>query len=189
MPVPYRSVPKAASEGCAAYLDAVWLRSERTLYAALLLLDGRGQPLEFLYNHLVAPGGFLWPEEQVAALSVAELAHSLFAACRRDPDLLLCLDTLGQTETLRTEIAPMVPFAQVILGVGDAPTEIVWLNTPPADGSRATQLIGELQRRNFLSEPFERIHYGLREVYPQAPWPIVSREKSRRTPQTERKAP
>ena len=170
MPVPYRKAPKAAGEGCAAYLDAVWFRSIRTCYAALLLLDGRGQPLEFLHNHIVAPSGFLWPDQQVTALGIADLAHSLFAACRRDPDLIFCLETFGTPEFCRTEIAPVIPFAQVVPGAEDFPDSLAWLNDPPSPGMRAFTLAQELEKRGFLIEPFQRIRYGLREIYPDAPW-------------------
>ena len=170
MPVPYRKTPKAAEEGSAAYLDVVYLRSTQTFYAALLLLDGRGQPLEFLHNHLTAPSGFLWPEERVAAFGAVELAHSLFAACRRDPDLLICPAALGSPEFCRNEIAPSLPFAQITPGSENIPDEWTWINEPPAPGMRANGLAQELQKRGFLFEPFQRIRYGLKEIYPDAPW-------------------
>jgi len=44
MPIPYRKTPRVAKEGIAAYLDIYWLRSVRTFYGALLLIDGRGNP-------------------------------------------------------------------------------------------------------------------------------------------------
>ena len=35
---------------------------------------------------------------------------------------------------------------------------------------RAQALAQELQKRGFLSEPFQRIRYGLKEIYPDASW-------------------
>lgn len=62
MPIPYRKVPRADEDGVAAFLDVVWLKAARTFHGGLLLLDSRGRPLEFVYNTLTAPTGFLWPE-------------------------------------------------------------------------------------------------------------------------------
>jgi hypothetical protein len=171
MPLPYRKTPRAAQEGCAAYLDVVWLRPARAFYGALLLTDGRGQPLEFLHNSLTAPSGFLWPDDLVMARAVAALAHSLFDACRSEPDLLLCLDALGSPEFCRTELTPSIPFARIVPATEDAPAEWGWVNEPPAPGMRAQALYQELTRRGFVEEPFQRLRQGLREVYPDAPWP------------------
>jgi hypothetical protein len=170
MPVPYRKLPKAAHTGCAAYLDVLWLRSERTFYGALLLMDGRGQPLEFVHNALTAPGGFLWPEEQVRATGIAMLSHSLFEACQREPDLLICLATLGSPEFCRTELAPAIPFGQITPAHDEIPVEWGWINEPPSPGMRAHALYQELSQRGFALEPFERLHEGLRIAYSQAPW-------------------
>src|SRR5579884_3283368 len=170
MPVPYRKTPKAAEIGCAAYLDIFWIRSAHTFYGALLLVDGRGQPMEFVHNTLTAPSGFLWPEEQVKAVGVAMLAHSLFDACRREPDLLVCQATLGTPDYCRVQLAPAIPFAQVAPATEDDPAEWIWINEPPTPGMRAYALYQELSRRGFALEPFERLYEGLRTVYPQSPW-------------------
>jgi len=170
MPVPYRKTPKAVEIGCAAYLDVVFLRSVGAYYGALLLMDGRGQPQEFVHNTLNAPTGFLWPEAKVRSLAVAALARSLFDACRREPDLLVCLSSLGTPEFCRIELAPMIPFAQITPAHDDVPAEWNWINDPPAAGMRADALYHELAKRGFILEPFERLRDGLRIVYPQAPW-------------------
>ena len=60
MPVPYRKLPRAAQEGIAAFVEVQRSRTARQLVGALLLIDGRGQPLEFVHNVVDAPGGFLW---------------------------------------------------------------------------------------------------------------------------------
>src|SRR5258707_14119696 len=113
MPVPYRKTPRAAETGCAAYLDVVWLPSSRTFFGGLLMLDGKGQPMEFVHNTLTAPLDPLWPDEKLRPSAIAELAHTLFDACRRDPDLLVCSSAVGTPEFCRTELAPAIPLAQV----------------------------------------------------------------------------
>ena len=170
MPVPYRKAPKSAASHCAAYLDVVWLRSTRTFYAGLLLIDSRGQPLEFVHNTLLAPGGFLWPEDQVRNLGVATLCHSLFDTCQREPELLVCRNTLGPPAYCKSDIAPSIPFAQVIESHNGEPAAWNWINEPPSPGMSAHMLGDTLRSRGLAVEPFTRIRLGLREVYPQAPW-------------------
>jgi hypothetical protein len=175
MPVPYRKTPRPAEIGCAAYLDVVWLPSERALYGGLLLIDGRGQPQEFVHNRLSAPSGFLWPEEQVRALGTANLAHTLFDACEREPDLLLCPASLGSPEFCRSEIAPVIPFARVVPAKDEFPAEWAWVNDSPTPGMKAHALSQELTRRGFVTEPFERLRIGLVIAYPDAPWEEAGR--------------
>lgn len=179
MSVPYRKPSQTTSTTCAAYLDILWLRSERTFYGAILIIDGRGQPLEFVYNTLSSPAGFLWPEDQVRALGIVSLAHSLFDACRREPDLLVCRNALGASRFLREEVAPSIPFAQVApsipftqdaTGGSSSPATWNWINEPPGTGMPAYQLSQELQKRGFVLEPFQRLRKGLQESYPKAPW-------------------
>jgi hypothetical protein len=170
MSVPYRKPSHKTSISCAAYLDILWLRSEHAFYGALLLIDGRGQPQEFVHNTLSSPAGFLWPEDQVRELGTVSLAHSLFDACRREPDLLICRDTLGPPSFLREEIAPSIPFAQVAPGGSSSPAAWNWINDAPGIGMPAYHLAQELQQRGFVLEPFQRLRKGLQELYPKARW-------------------
>lgn len=170
MPVPYRRTPRAAEYGLAAYLDAVWLPTDRTLYGGILVLDGKGQPQEFVHNILAAPSGILWPDEKALEIGIPMLAHSLFDACRREPDVLVCLASLGPPEFLRVELAPSIPFAQVSPPREGIPAEWGWLNNAPTPGMRAYIVADELARRGFIVEPFERLRSALRLVYPQATW-------------------
>ena len=168
MPVPYRKMPRAAQEGIAAFVDVQRSRTARQLVGALLLIDGRGQPLEFVHNVVDAPGGFLWPEEKVRAVGTVVLVHSLFDACQREPDLLVCRDTLGSADFCREELAPSIPFAQVAEGEEDAPLAWSWINEPPGPGMRAHVLYEHLAKRGFVEEPFARLRDGLRIAYPEA---------------------
>jgi hypothetical protein len=170
MPVPYRKTPRPAETGCAAYLDVVWLRAVRTFVGGLLLMDGRGQPLEFVHNRLTAPSGFLWSEEQIIAQGTASLSHSLFEACEREPDMLICPASLGSPEFCRTELAPVIPFARIVPSAGEIPAEWAWVNEAPSPGMRAYALHEALARRGFVTEPFERLRMGLQIAYPDAGW-------------------
>jgi hypothetical protein len=170
MPVPYKKRPRATREGCVAYLDVLALGPPTTFYAALLLLDSRGQPLEFVHNSLSTPSGFLWPEDRSREWATASLAHSLFDACRREPELLLCPSTLGTPEFCATELAPSLPCA-LLTPDEEEGTAWTWVNDPPTPGMAAWTLTEELRRRGYLMEAFARLRRGLREVYPEAPWP------------------
>jgi hypothetical protein len=162
--IPYRRVPLVSETGIAAFLDVNPATSDTLLIGALLLMDTRGQPLEFVHNAVPVPDGFLWPRDRVDTMAVAALARSLFDACRREPDLLLCLPSLGDAGALRAELAPSIPFA-LVPGEGDDAAAWTWVNDPPSPGMRASVVREELIRRGLVWEPFSRIRNGLREIY------------------------
>lgn len=170
MPLPYRKTPKLSASHCAAYVDVVCIRSSRTFYGALLIIDSRGQPLECVHNTLVAPAGFLWPEEHVRSLGIATLCHSLFEVCNAEPELLECRESLGTPSYCMTEIDPVIPFAQVVETKDGSPSAWNWINNPPSPAMGAHSLGETLRARGFATEPFARIRQGLCEVYPQVPW-------------------
>jgi hypothetical protein len=135
------------------------------LLGALLLVDRRGRPLEFVHNRTDPPGGWMWPNELQVKACAAAIAHSLFDACRREPDLVLCKRTLGPNDFLRTQLAPSIPML-VIWAAAEGEIHWEWVNDPPTPGMRSHALAPELESRGFLFEPFHRIVRGLRELYP-----------------------
>lgn len=166
MPIPYRKTPRAAEIGLAAYIDILWEPENRTFYGGLLLIDGKGQPQEFVHNVLSAPSGLGWTEEKIQYTGISTLTHSLFDACRREPHLIVSLSTLGSPEYCNNEIAPAIPFAQVILPKEGMPAEWNWINTTPSSGMRASIIAEELIKRGLIAEPFERLREALKIVYP-----------------------
>lgn len=164
MAVPYRKSRATLEDGCAAYLDVV-AGHDGALLGAILLMDGRGRPLEFVHNRTEPPGGWMWPDELQRKASVAAVAHSLFDACRHDPDLLACKHTLGTLDYVRSDIAPSIPMLMVS---PNDEGEIVWqwVNDPPTPGMKAYTLAPQLEARGFLLEPFSRAETGLQELYP-----------------------
>lgn len=167
MPVPHR---RPAESGLAAFLEVSWLEPARTLYGALLVIDAEGGPLEFVFNSLAAPAGFLWPESQVRRQGVPALVRTLFSGCRRDPDLLVAAASLGDPEFCRRELAPSIPFALVQEATPPDLPQWTWLNSQPTPAMRAHSLALALQQRGLASEPLERVRAGLREVFPHAAW-------------------
>jgi hypothetical protein len=156
--------------GLAAFIDVVWLEPDHSLYAGLLIIDAIGQPVEFVHNVAVAPQGILWDSASSVKLGTPRLVHSLFDTCRREPDLLVALPTLGDGDFINAEIAPAVPFAQVTPAQDGLPAEWTWVNTPPASGMRASFVAAELERRGLFIEPFARLREAMHIVYPQATW-------------------
>jgi hypothetical protein len=171
MPIPYRRTPRAAEIGQAAFFDVIWSEEDRALYGGLLIIDGKGQPLEFVHNSAAAPSGELGPEGKMLLLGIAAVAHSLFDGCRRDPDLLVCLASLAPPGFCRAELAPMLPFAQVVPETDTTPAEWGWVNEPPTSAMRAAILAEELLRRGMVVEPFVRLRLALRALYANARWP------------------
>jgi hypothetical protein len=162
MPIPHATPGRTLREGCAAYLDV--LVGRRELLGGLLLLDAAGRPLEFVHNRVELPDDPLWPPALCGGVLV-ELVHSLFAGCRREPDLVACLPTLGSAEFLREELAPVIPFALVERATPAEPASWSWLNEPPLPAMRAARVAAEVCRRGLLEEPFERLALALGEVY------------------------
>jgi hypothetical protein len=151
----------------AAFVDVKWIETEHTLYAGLLIIDGLGQPVEFVHNFAVAPTGIPWSPANSVRLATPRIVHSLFDTCRREPDLIVALPSLGDADYLTAEISPALPFALVVPAEGALPAEWSWINTPPTPGMRASFVAAELERRGLFMEPFSRLEAALRLVYPR----------------------
>ena len=171
MPITYRQATKSSQSQSAGYIEIVWVPDKRTFYGGLFVMDAKGQPLEFVYNTLIAPTGFLWPADQVRSLGIAELSHSLFKACRLEPLILVCRTSLGTPDYCKTAIAPLIPFAQIDKSPADDLAAWIWVNGQPPPASAAFMLAEDLRAHGFMIEPFERMLRGLAELYPNVPWP------------------
>ncbi|GMV37708.1 MAG: hypothetical protein AMXMBFR61_22160 [Fimbriimonadales bacterium] len=165
MPIPYHRIPHTTAAPLAAYLLVTVGRSAKELLAGLLVIDGRGQPVEFVHNSIEVPSGLLWPEPGVEAAGSAALAHSLFEACRAEPDLLVVEEGLGTPQYVRTNVAPLIPTCVVSPPESSGVNEFAWVNDAPSQGAPATLLLRELVERGFLREPFERVRRALAETY------------------------
>lgn len=153
MPVPYQPPLPAAADGRAGYVDL--LADGARLLAGLLLIDGLGRPVEFVHNHADVDTGADW-SRAVPTTIVPALIHSLFDACRGEPDLLCISSRVGPSEYCRTVLAPAVPCLVLDLETG----ETTWLS-PPSAHLRGRQVAQELERRGLTKEPFERLLAGL----------------------------
>jgi hypothetical protein len=167
MAVPYRKTPRAVATGLAAFIDTIWIEPERTLYGGLLVIDGLGQPVEFVHNIAIAPTGIAWDAENCVKLGTPRLIHTLFDTCRREPDLIVAQSSFGDADFINAEIAPALPFALVTPAQDALPAEWSWINTPPTPDMRASFVAAELERRDLFIEPFSRLAEALRVIYPQ----------------------
>jgi hypothetical protein len=163
MAVPYRRSRATQEDGCAAYLDVI-AGHDDALLGALLLMDSRGRPLEFIHNRTESAGDWMWATDLPQEVCKAALVHSLYDACRREPDLLVCKHTVGPLDFLRSEMAPSIPMLMVSPNE-DGEIAWQWVNDPPTPGMRAHALAPRLEARGFLLEPFGRLRTGLRELY------------------------
>ena len=173
MPITYRQPPKSSQSQCSAYIEVLWAPEKSTFYGGLLIMDAKGQPLEFVHNTLTAPSGFLWPPDRIRTLGVAELCHSVFKACRLEPLILVCQSSLGTPDYCKSAIAPSIPFAQIGNSASEREFEWIWVNGQPPPASAAFMLAQDLMSHGFVTEPFHRVRSGLVELYPDVPWPAT----------------
>lgn len=181
MPIPFRT---AAAEdeldalGEAGFLKIDYCAVGPSYLGALLLVNARGEPVEFTYSRVETPFAVLWRPDDVRRFAARTLAVSLLSLCPRVPRLLLCLAEEVERELFEQDVQLSVPTCRVARAVGATPVtnraalappaptaDLFWLSgTPPAE-SEPARLLHELTRRGFDIEPFDRASRGLREVY------------------------
>jgi hypothetical protein len=155
-------------------------------YAALLFLNARGEPLEFVYNRVELMSDVLWRPTDRARSAVRRLAVTLFHEATLTPSLLLCrADAIdphlfGPTGQITLSIpVGRIATQEEAVGFSGAEqqedvetadssgeireTHVFWAPAAP-DGAPA-DLFARLARRGLLLEPFERAGRGLRELY------------------------
>ncbi len=180
MPVPYRDVDDVDELGAAAFLKIVSAPGSPEYYAALFLVNARGEPLEFTYNRLTVPQSFLWRPGDLRRFAERRLVISLFSACPLAPAVLLCSAREVAPDLFTREVEVGVPVGRIapasetvpystdeVAEPLDAPepTNLFWLRGPPPEDAPARQLVRELIRRSLILDPFERAAKGLTEVY------------------------
>lgn len=168
MPVPYRKRPASSAPAYAAFVSATVPNEGGTIFGGLLVIDGRGQPIEFVHNSIQTPTGFLWPRDTVRSSAMTALIISLFDACATEPALLFCDAAVGTAEFIRSHLSPTIACAVPQPGNGELPPDCAWVRDAPTGGSAAAFLFEDLRNGGYLLEPFERVRKGLAEVYPAA---------------------
>lgn len=188
MPIPFHDAEDVEELGFAAFLRIETAgpgSAERR--GALLFLNARGEPLEFVYNRIELLSSVLWRPTDRETAAARRLALTLFHAATLTPALLFC-----QAETIVPGF--FAPGGQIVLHVptarlatdaeltgaqesealetvdadGVARRAHVFWEAEPPEGS-AADLFARLAERGLLLEPFERAARGLSEAYGEPP--------------------
>jgi len=144
-------------------------------YGALLFLNARGEPQEFVFNRLVLLNAQLWRAPDREAGAARRLCASLFPTASLSPQFLmfrleeLCAEFFEGESGLRLDI----PVAGVSVcgeeegaletfdGAGEACfVRVEWTSEAPQ-----SPLFDLLVKRGLIVEPFNRAAAGLREAY------------------------
>jgi hypothetical protein len=187
LPIPFHDTEEIETLGAVAFLHIEQpAPGSPERYGALLFINARGEPLEFVYNRLELMSDLLWRPLDRARSAVRRLALTLFQAAKLNPALLLCradavdphlFGPAGQV-ALEIPVGRVATAAEVVGYAGSEQRETVetadsegeihevhlfWTPGPPAGA--AADLFVRLAERGLLLEPFERAGEGLRAVF------------------------
>ena len=180
MPIPHRDADDLNELGAAGYLKIEPTSIGAGYLGALLLINARGEPIEFAYNRIETPHTFLWREADVKRHAERKLTASLLEICSRTPRILLCLAEEVGSDLFCQDIQLSIPVCRIAPAMRPTPfsgqetqeaTEtsepmhLFWFPGRPQHDSIERRLLYELTSRGLLVEPFERAAIGLREVY------------------------
>jgi hypothetical protein len=187
LPIPFHDTEDIEALGAAAFLHVEQpAPGSPQRYGALLFINARGEPLEFVYNRIELLSDVLWRPVDRSRSAVRRLAVTLFHEATLTPALLLCradaIDPhlfgptghvaltvpVGRVATAAEAVGYAGSEQQERVETADSSGEILethvfWTPAPP-DGA-AAGLFARLAARGLLLEPFERAGKGLRELY------------------------
>jgi hypothetical protein len=185
VPIPFHDVGDVDELGSAGFLKLEVVADERATVSAvagLLVINARGEPLEFAFNRAELRHRELWGERLARGHLQRRLVTSLLSVSSYDPRLLACLEDEIDTDLFGSELrveVPIVRFGAFVPGnrvvdhltgeVLDESAPLIpctWQPAPPSDDTAAHRLFERLGAHGLLLEPFERASLGLREVYP-----------------------
>ena len=180
MPIPYRDADELDELGTVAYLKIEPAAGGAGYLGALLLINARGEPVEFTYNRIDTPSTFLWRQDDLRRHAARKLTASLFSLCPKTPRLLLCLakevgsELFCQDLQVSLPVCRIAPASEAVSSSSDEtqdtvrasePLQVFWFPGRPAEDAIELQLLRLLAAHGLLLEPFARASTGLREVY------------------------
>ena len=180
MPIPFHEADGTEALGEAGFLKIDHSPAGTHYAGGLLLINALGEPIEFTYSRIDVPYETLWRQSDARRFAARRLAVSLLSLCAKVPIVLLCLDDEVERDLFASEVQLSIPVCIVTPAAEDGPPAgisgldpsettraagLFWISAPPAEASRAAQLMRELALRSLVLEPFERATRGLREVY------------------------
>jgi hypothetical protein len=180
MGVPYRSVLDEDERNVSGAFFRSFAVDRDTYVGGLLLVDARGEPIEFTYNRVGVKNRFLWRERDLSQATARELLAGLLDTCPRDPTALFFLAKEVSPDLLSDDVDIQRPVARVAaadetVGLaadeeherveGSGAVQLFWVHGKPSEATPAHRLVQRLAARGLLLEPFERALAGLRETY------------------------
>ena len=183
MPIPFREADGEDELGEAGFFKIDRYAGGSTYLGALLLINARGEPIEFTYGRVDVPHDVLWRPIDARRFAARKLAVSLLSMCPKVPRVLLCLAEDVERELFSRDVQLSLPVGLVAPAVGAGPSnantdfdppsaayaaDLFWVPDRPAEDSSAVRLLHELTSRSLVVEPFGRASRGLREVYGSA---------------------
>lgn len=180
MPIPFRDAHGLDDLGEAGYLKIEQCSGGSTHLGALLLINARGEPIEFTFSRVDVPHAELWRPGDARRFAARKLVVSVLTLCPRVPHVLFCLTEEVESELFSRDVQLSLPVSLVAPAVADATpgaytdadsplasraAALSWIPQQPAEGSSAARLLHELTSRSLIIEPFGRASRGLREVY------------------------
>jgi hypothetical protein len=180
MSIPYRSVLDEDERNVSGAFFRTMPIDRDSQVGGLLLIDARGEPIEFTYNRVGVKHRFLWRDRDLNVAVTRELLTSLLDTCPRAPSAIFCLASEVEAQLLVEDIDIQRPLARV---AGETDTvgrssdeehervegatnvQLFWVRGRPSDATPAHRLVERLASRGLLLEPFERVLAGLREAY------------------------
>jgi hypothetical protein len=180
MSIPYQSIlDEDERSNCGAFFRMLPV-DDQSYVGALLLVDSRGEPLEFTYNKAAVRHKLLWRERDLRRAVTRELLTSLLDNCPRVPSALFFLARKVESEIFTEDLDIERPVARVatddeLIGLtaieeaeplgGKDGVQVFWVRGRPTESTSAHRLAERLAARGLLLEPFDRVLAGLREAY------------------------
>jgi hypothetical protein len=180
VPIAFRDAIDVEELGPAAFLKVEVGAGGAEYLGALLLINARGEPLEFAYNRVELPETFLWRPTDLRRHAERELTASLLTVCTRTPRLLFCLADEVGSELFCRDLLLEIPVGRLgqplkatafsveeVQEVLDEPEplHLFWFPAAPTADSLERRLFERLWTHGLLLEPFERAASGLMEIY------------------------
>ena len=176
MPIAVRDRADLITDGIAAYIRVQADDRGRGVRAALFLVNGQAEPLDFVFSRATLPGGVLWRIADARRHATIALVRTLFRACPGRVDVLLARAEEVPSQIFSDDLEINVTCARLSTdeasGVGvtetverlDDQLQVFWTGAAPDPVGTARRLVDRLARRGLLTEPFERAAAGLNEA-------------------------
>jgi hypothetical protein len=180
LPIPFRNAAQLEAGGNAAFVRIVPGREPNNMLGAILQVNALGEPVEFVFNRMVTPGGSLWRGSDLRRNVNRSLLASLFEAALHAPLVLCCLAAEIDGQTFSSDLLVNIPVCRIArtgditgivepesredLDIDGTTAHVFWPGAAPSAESPQRKLLNALARRGLMLEPFDRVLAGLAEA-------------------------